>query len=568
MKLKLFLRMILGYMAVGFFPLILLGVTFYILSGNAMEEFAREGLIKNKAIVERLIQERKTNIMMTGRLIAGDLDIAKAIEYKDSKMLKAYSEARMEATGFESITFTDKSGVVIARGHNDKTGDSIADQENVKHALAGEEGVFLEDGSTVKFVLKGGFPILDNGRRVGVVTISKPIAAEDFVDDVKATSGAECTIFSGTERKMTTIMKDGKRAIGTQLNNPKIEDVVLNKGESYVGKNVILGREYSTVYWPIKYASGRNAGIYFVGIPRDTIAKAVNRMNAGFLLVTLIMGVFILFYGLYFSGSISKVLNKVAAGASVTAEHVTSATGVLEASSKELAEGASSQASSLEETSASLEEISSTIGNNAAHAKLANELTKEANSATLEGVNAMVKMSVSVQEIKKSSGETAKIIKNIDEIAFQTNLLALNAAVEAARAGEAGKGFAVVAEEVRNLSKRSAEAAKVTTDLIAGMQGNVDRGVQIADELGEILKKTRERIEKVAALIGDVAIASDEQARGINMISTAVTEMDKVTQRTSAGAEETASAAEELSEQARQLDALIYELNAFIDGKK
>ena len=119
----------------------------------------------------------------------------------------------------------------------------------------------------------------------------------------------------------------------------------------------------------------------------------------------------------------------------------------------------------------------------------ANDLAGEASNSASKGAHAMDDMSSAINEIKKSSDETAKIIKVIDEIAFQTNLLALNAAVEAARAGEAGKGFAVVAEEVRNLAQRSAEAAKNTSSLIEGSQKNSDNGVRVTEELVAILNR-------------------------------------------------------------------------------
>jgi methyl-accepting chemotaxis protein len=168
--------------------------------------------------------------------------------------------------------------------------------------------------------------------------------------------------------------------------------------------------------------------------------------------------------------------------------------------------------------------------------------------------------------IKKSSDQTAKIVKTIDEIAFQTNLLALNAAVEAARAGEAGKGFAVVAEEVRNLAQRSAEAAKNTAALIEESQKNAANGVSVSQEVAEILKKINDVAGKVALLNREVTAASDEQTKGIEQINKAVAEMDKVTQTNAANAEESASASEEMTAQAKELQDMVNQLVSLVEG--
>ncbi|MCC6391421.1 MAG: methyl-accepting chemotaxis protein, partial [Bryobacterales bacterium] len=173
---------------------------------------------------------------------------------------------------------------------------------------------------------------------------------------------------------------------------------------------------------------------------------------------------------------------------------------------------------------------------------------------------------VAMGEINTQSDKISKIIKVIDEIAFQTNILALNAAVEAARAGEAGMGFAVVADEVRNLAQRCAQAAKDTASLIEESIAKSNDGKVKVDQVASMIRAITEESAKVKTLVDEVNLGSQEQTRGIEQIGKAIIQMEQVTQKTAANAEESASAAEELNAQSETLKDVVERLAAMVGG--
>ncbi len=250
-------------------------------------------------------------------------------------------------------------------------------------------------------------------------------------------------------------------------------------------------------------------------------------------------------------------INQALSQVRLAIDEVSSGTGQIADASQSLSQGATETAASLQEISSSATEVGQQAKHNAETATQANQLATVAKTSAETGSQRMQGLNASMAAITESSGQIAKIIKTIDDIAFQTNILALNAAVEAARAGRHGKGFAVVAEEVRSLAARSAKAARETADLIEGSKGRVEEGNRMARETAQALAEIVESIVKVGDLVGEMAAASNEQAQGIAQISQGLGQIDQVTQQNTATAEETAAAAEELSGQADELRSLI-----------
>jgi methyl-accepting chemotaxis protein len=314
------------------------------------------------------------------------------------------------------------------------------------------------------------------------------------------------------------------------------------------------------------------AGIDFRALQLKLLQDADHRsdsLNAQSMFWTVALSIFLVLTGafaIFIVRGVSRTLVQIVSELSEGSEQVASAASQLASSSQSLAQGASEQAASLEETSASSEEINSMARKNSENSRAAADLVVHSQAKFMETNELLDQSVVAMAEISRQSDDISKIIKTIDEIAFQTNILALNAAVEAARAGEAGMGFAVVADEVRNLAQRCAQAAKDTSALIEGSISKSNDGKLKVDQVAGAIRTITEESARVKTLVEEVNLGSQEQARGIDQIGRAITQMEQVTQKSAANAEQSASAAEELNAQSDTLADIVERLTAMVGG--
>ncbi len=250
-----------------------------------------------------------------------------------------------------------------------------------------------------------------------------------------------------------------------------------------------------------------------------------------------------------------------------TSEALVAGTGQLSVTGQRISEGASNQAASLEETSASLEEISSMIRRTTDHVEEVRLLTGKTRQDADEGSRELGTMKAAMAELESSGARIASITKAIDEIAFQTNILALNAAVEAARAGEAGAGFAVVADEVRNLAQRSAQAARETSTTVSQNLERAKSTTVLVSRVTERLAGILENAKVLDERISEIARAAKEEATGISQIAGAVTQIENITQGNAASAEESAAALQQIQREAEVLRQAIVEIRGSTGSK-
>lgn len=294
----------------------------------------------------------------------------------------------------------------------------------------------------------------------------------------------------------------------------------------------------------------------------------VIRMGWFMVFLTISSVILMLICSWLFGNKIAHKLHGISQGLSESAHEVQGSLLQLSSAGNSLSHSASNAAASLQETVASLEEVSSMVRTNAQNAKDAAELSANASNLANKGESEIKELFNSIQKMAESSKKIQNINNVIDDIAFQTNLLALNAAVEAARAGEQGKGFAVVADAVRSLAQRSATSAKEISDLIHQITAQMSNGIEIADRSSLSLKQIVSAIQKVSQINSEIASASGEQATGIMEINKAMNQLDSSSQENAAAAEEIAATSEDIKTQNNKVETNVMDLEAYMRGSK
>lgn len=303
---------------------------------------------------------------------------------------------------------------------------------------------------------------------------------------------------------------------------------------------------------------------WFVGatIIRNEFLASVKRIKYISFTVGFIAMMFMVFAVLISTGRAFSIIRNTVESLGLASSQIEQAAGEVSCSSQDLAEGASRQAAALEQTSATLEQLSAYSKDAANLTDGAKELMNKNVAKTAKSLKALKELTYDMGKIEEDSSEIGSVAKNIDEIAFQTNLLALNAAVEAARAGDAGAGFAVVADEVRNLALKAGDAAMDSQELLEGMRNRIITGAnalrKMSNDFGSIVESATIMGEKTVS----ITTASREQSISIQQVTKASIEIDDITQVMAANAQESAAASEELLAQSKSMNELVNDLSS------
>ena len=531
--------------------------------GKRLDQARMKRINSTTATVEKVVENLHRELATFAKIFGADPIIQLGLALDNEEQIQEALPDQLDLIDSNNILIADIKGIVLGEvATTNKVGDDISQNVSIGNALKGERVIKIEKNEGLLSV-KSVLPILNaEGEVIGVIELGKDMG-EGFAERIKTMAGVDITIFVGDRLSVTTLRdKSGKKValipdmgrVYRELHANKTLDVTFELSGKSIESNVFAFRDLD----------GKPIGMLMTSIPATDTLSQIMRAIALIGLVT-ILGAAVL--GIFITRSITSPLKRIIENLNESSEQLSSVSETFTHASQQMTDGANEQASSFEESSSALEEMSAMTKQNADNSRQANTLATGACEAAENATDAMQRMSGAIEDIKKSSDETAKVIKVIDEIAFQTNLLALNAAVEAARAGEAGAGFAVVAEEVRNLAKRSSEAAKETASLIEMSKHSSDKGVEVSQDIATVFQEIVVAVKKVTDLISEVAAASEEQSKGIDQVNASVTLMDKVTQQNAANSEEIASSSEEITAQAAQLNSMVVRLVILVGGK-
>jgi methyl-accepting chemotaxis protein len=277
-----------------------------------LNQMSQQEIASKADAVDYMLKEASQEVKGVTYLLASRPDVATAIIAKDKAKLVAIAKQAQAELKIEFVTIADADGVVVARGHSDKSGDSVKKQINVQKALAGQGSIGMEEGTAVKFSLRAGFPVYEGGKIVGTVTAGINLSSSNaFVDEIKKVLGTECTIFYGDARVATTIERDGQRVIGSRMDNPKVIETVLQRGQRFLNINKILGRDYNTAYWPVTGADGKIAGMLFIGSDRAAIAATERTILYSTLTASSVVALVVLIVGFFTARGMTSPLRRI-----------------------------------------------------------------------------------------------------------------------------------------------------------------------------------------------------------------------------------------------------------------
>ena len=497
-----------------------------------------------------ILEDYKSDAVIYATLFSRHPEVIKAVEARDSAALIRIIGPLAKEAKLDSVTVSDEKGVVIARTHDTKKGDSVMNQLNVQKALKGTTFAAIESGTVVKLSVRAGVPVYNaEGRVIGVITPGYNASRDEIVDKVKQMFGVDVTLFLGDERIATTIIQDGQRVIGTKL-NPVIAEKVLKQGQKYVGRAEIIGKEYITTYLPLMGPEDKPIGVLFAGQNISELNVEKNKLMLSIGAIALCaLGIGMFFTFLLAKGITTPIRHLVEGVGKVAAGDLTQKVAVT--SSDEIGVLAGHFNVMVEQLKALVTRVSGIAGNLSAASE---ELTASADQ-TAQAAN---QVAITISEVANGAEKQLKAVDDtavvVDEMSAGIQQIAVNIntaadtskrSTDSAQAGSAAVEKAInqmrqledtvtnSAQVVTNLGERSKEIGQIV-DTISGIAGQTNllalnaaieaarAGEQgkgfavVADEVRKLAEQSNDAAKQIAGLISVIQQDTDSAVVAMN----------------------------------------------------
>ena len=480
-----------------------------------IEDELNKGIVRMQQVISSANETTAQKFLQSADLIAEDDDFAKAVAEKNTDAAVKLGSVLMKKAGSDFMTITDEKGIVIGRGHSKKHGDSVTNQETVVIALTGKPAVAVVAGTEVPFTIRASFPVMHDGKLVGSVSIGTSLVTPAYLDWLKKLSGVNVTIFKGDTRVMTTIMQDGKRAIGTKLQSPEILKAVLERGETVYSHNNILGVDYNSAYWPVKDANGKIVGMWFVGMPIDELQRLERVAISNSIWIGVGLLVFQLILSFILGLKISAPIRKITAYAQAVADGNTEAQ--LDVYSRDdmgqLADSLRTMEDNLRKLVHDASEKAEEAHKRGEEAKLAMEEARvaqaQAEQAKREGmISAAAQIEEVVEQLNVSISDISEQVENtsgaLDHAASRlaetaTAMEEMNSTVLEVAKNAGG------ASDISNAAKRKAEVgSEIVSRAVVGIQEVQRQSQALRDGMAQ-LDDHAKAISQIMGVISDIA---------------------------------------------------------------
>ncbi len=460
-----------------------------------------------KVATDSAYNANSEKFLKESKLIAQNPALIEAVMQNNHEAAAAIGKEFMEMAGAEFITITDEKGVVVARGHSEKFGDDVNSQETVRAGIQGKSVVGIVSGTEVPFSLRAGAPLMHAGKVVGTIGIGISLTSESYVDKLKKDTGLESTIFKGNVRAMTTLINDGKRVIGTQLQNASVTDAVLKRGETVSGRLDLLGKPFSVVYWPILNMEGKPVGMWFTGQPLDHVVQVRQEALRNALFATAGITIFFALIAFAMGRLLASPIKRITAYAETTAEGdlnasltvrsqdetgrlATALATMVETLKKRIAEAGEQSELAKQETAKAQEAMS-----------MAEEARARAENAKREG------MLVAAEQLEG----VVNVVNSVTaELSAQIETSEHGAREQASRMTETTNSMDQMNSTVADVAKNASTAS----ELSVSTRQKADAGAQIVSHVVDSIRKVEEQSLK---LKNDIQVLS-EQSLSINQI--------------------------------------------------